>query len=192
MRMRDDEQRRADVSLDHAHVSLLGEVSDTTVRQFLDQLAKAPTDEPAVIVEVTTPGGDAELARRLVLDIGIARKRMRRLVFVGKTQVYSAGITIMSAFPKQDRFLSRDCSLLIHCRQLDESVEISGAMRSNLPKARALVEQLETGLKLEEEDFRRLIEGSDVELGELLGKAVTNWYLPAAEAHRRGLVADLL
>lgn len=190
--MRDDEQRRADVSLDHAHVSLLGEVSDTTVRQFLDQLAKAPTDEPAVIVEVTTPGGDAELARRLVLDIGIARKRMRRLVFVGKTQVYSAGITIMSAFPKQDRFLSRDCSLLIHCRQLDESVEISGAMRSNLPKVRALVEQLETGLKLEEEDFRRLIEGSDVELGELLGKAVTNWYLPAAEAHRRGLVADLL
>jgi ATP-dependent protease ClpP protease subunit len=189
--MRDD-QRRADVTLDHAHVSLVGEVSEATAHQFLDQLAKAPKDERTVIVEVTTPGGDAELARRLVLDIAIARKRFRRLVFVGKTQVYSAGITIMSAFPKEDRFLSRDCSLLIHCRQLEKSVEISGAMRSSLPKVRALVEQIETSLELEEEDFRRLIEGSDIKLEELLGKAVSNWYLPAEEAHRRGLIAELL
>jgi ATP-dependent protease ClpP protease subunit len=190
--MRDDEQARADVTLDHADVSLIGEVAEDTVEKFLDELGKAPTDAPAVIVEVTTPGGDAELARRLVLDITRARKRFKRLVFVGKTQVYSAGVTIMSAFPKRDRFLDRECCLLIHCRQLDKTVEISGAMRSSLPKVEALVEQMRTGLELEENNFRRLIEGSDVQLDELLGKAVNNWYLSAEQAHRRGLVEALL
>lgn len=190
--MRDDDQRRADVVLDHADVSLLGELTEDAAAKFLQQLADAPTDAPAAIIEVTTPGGDAELARRLVLDLEIQRERFRRLVFVGKTQVYSAGVTVMSAFAKADRYLSRDCSLLIHCRQLDTSVEISGAMRSSLPKVQALLEQLQTGLKLEEEGFRRLIEGSDIELDELLKRAVNNWYLTAQDALERGLVAELL
>jgi ATP-dependent protease ClpP protease subunit len=190
--MRDDEQRRADVTLDRADVWLLGELVEASAADFLEQLKKAPTDRATTIVEVTTPGGDAELARRLVLEIEIRRKHFRRLVFVGKTQIYSAGVTIMSAFPKQDRYLSRDASLLIHCRQLDKTVEISGAMRSSLPKVQALLEQLETSIELEKNNFLKLIEGSDISLDELLEKAVNNWYLTAEEAQRRGLVVDLL
>ena len=190
--MRDEEGRRSEVTLDHAHVSLVGELLDETAKDFLDQLHMAPTDEPVTIVEVTTVGGDAELARRIVLDIDTLRGRFERLVFVGKTQVYSAGVTITSAFLKADRYLSREASLLTHCRQLDTTVEISGAMRSSLPKVEALVEQLQTGLKLEEENFRRLIEGSDIGMDELLSKAVNNWYLTAEEAHERGLVEALL
>lgn len=190
--MRDDEQRRADVTLDRADVWLLGELVEASAADFLEQLKKAPTDCATTIVEVTTPGGDAELARRLVLEIEIRRKHFRRLVFVGKTQIYSAGVTIMSAFPKQDRYLSRDASLLIHCRQLDKTVEISGAMRSSLPKVQALLEQLETSIELEKNNFLKLIEGSDISLDELLEKAVNNWYLTAEEALRRGLVVDLL
>jgi ATP-dependent protease ClpP protease subunit len=190
--LRDDDGRRSEVTLDHVHVSLVGELLDESAKDFLDQLHKAPTDEPLAIVEVTTVGGDAELARRIVLDIDTFRGRFKRLLFVGKTQVYSAGVTIMSAFPKADRYLSRDASLLINCRQLDKTVEISGAMRSSLPKVEALVEQLQTGLKLEEENFKHLIEGSDISMEELLSKAVNNWYLTAEEAQGRGLVAALL
>ena len=189
--MRDEERPKQEVTLDHAHVSLIGEVTDVTARDFLNDLDKAPNDE-TVIVEVTTVGGDAELARRLVLDINVRRKSFKRIVFVGKTQVYSAGVTIMSAFPKADRYLSRDASMLIHCRQLDQTVKISGPMRSSLPKVKALVEQIETALKLEEANFRELIEGSDISIDELLQKAPFNWYLSAEEAHRRGLVHALL
>jgi hypothetical protein len=57
---------------------------------------------------------------------------------------------------------------------------------------KALVEQIETALKLEEANFRELIEGSDVGIDELLQKAPFNWYLSAEEAHRRGLVHALL
>ena len=52
--------------------------------------------------------------------------------------------------------------------------------------------QLETGVALEEDNFRRLIEGSDVTMDELLEKALYNWYVPAEEACKRGLAAGLL
>src|SRR4051794_33040053 len=116
--MADGERAAEDVALDHAHASLLGELTDDRAADFLRQLTDMPRNTHTAIIEVTTNGGDAELARRLVLEIELARKRLgRRFVFVGKTQVHSAGITIMSAFPREDRYLSRDSTLLIHGRQ---------------------------------------------------------------------------
>ena len=191
--MADAQSARDQVTLDHADVSLFGELTEERGRDFLEQLRGLRPDGADAVVEVTTIGGDAEVARRLVLEIELVRKRLhRRLVFVGKTQVYSAGITLMAAFPRADRYLSRDCVILIHCRQLDKTIEISGPMRSSLLQVKALVEQIETGLKLEEEGFRRLLQESDIALDELLGKAVYNWYLTAEEAQRRRLVAGLL
>lgn len=69
-----------------------------------------PKDDRVVAVEISTLGGDAELARRLVLEVGLARERLgKRLVFLGKTCVYSA-VTLMSAFAKDDRYLTRDAA----------------------------------------------------------------------------------
>jgi ATP-dependent protease ClpP protease subunit len=177
-----------------AQVSLLGEVTETMACSLVEQLGRVEAGEDPVTVEITTLGGDAEMARRMVLEIDLARARLkpRRLVFLGKTTVYSAGVTLMSAFPREDRFLSRDAMLLIHCRQLDKTVEIAGPMRSSLPQVRSLCHQIELGLELEEANFRRLIEGSDVSLDELLEKALCNWYVPAADAVKRGLVAGLV
>jgi hypothetical protein len=75
---------------------------------------------------------------------------------------------------------------------LETTIEISGPMRASLDEVVALKEQIELGLRLEEENFRRLIEGSDVTLEELCAKALHSWYLPAKEALERGLVAGLL
>ena len=191
--MADGEPARGDVTLDHAHASLLGELTEDRAADFLRQLAELPKNAATLIVAVTTNGGDAELARRVMLEIDVVRQRLgRRLVFVGKTQVHSAGVTIMSAFPKRDRYLSRDATLLIHSRQLEKNVELAGPMVLSMPRIKALLAEMELGLGLEEQSFERLIEGSDIGMDELRRRAPENWYLTAEEAYRRGLVHALL
>jgi len=175
-------------------ISLLGEILEETVENFLSQLAETEKSSGDIALQITTPGGDAELGRRLILEVQAARQRLgdRRFLFLGKTQIYSAGVTLMSAFPCRDRYLTRDAVLLIHGRQLDETVEISGPMRANRPKIEALMERIRVGLHHEEENFRRLIEDSDVEFDEVCGKSVHSWYLSAEEALKRRLVAGLV
>jgi len=180
--------------LQSPQIALIGELLEDMAERFLDQLADAERQEGDIALEITTPGGDAELARRLVLEIRAARSRLgrRRFLFLGKTQVYSAGVTLMSAFPRKDRYLTRDTVLLVHGRQLEESIEISGPMRSSLSKIEALQNQMEIGLAHEEENFGRLIEGSDVTLEEVCQRALHSWYLSASEALDRRLVAALV
>ena len=180
--------------LRNPQISLLGEVLEAMVEAFLSQLAEAEQGDGDIAMQITTPGGDAELGRRLVLEVESARKRLggRRFLFLGKTQVYSAGVTLMSAFPCPDRYLTRDTVLLIHGRQLEETVEIDGPMRASLAKVEALREQIDVGLKHEEENFARLIDGSDIALDEVCRKAVHSWYMPADEALDRRLVAGLI
>ena len=173
-------------------IRLVGEVNATMVERLVRGLAEAAA-APAIIIEVTTSGGDAELGRRLALEVRLARDRRKpRLVFLGKTQVYSAGVTLMSAFPRDDRYLTHDTTLLIHGRQLDQTIEISGPLHSSQAKLKGVLAQIDVGLELERQDFTALIEGSDIGLDELQERAVNNWYLTAAEAEKRGLVAGLV
>ncbi len=81
---------------------------------------------------------------------------------------------------------------MIHCRKLDKTVELSGPIRSSLPLVEALKAQIETGIALEERNFRRLIDGSDVSLDEVFERALYNWYLDSAAALDRGLVAGVI
>lgn len=173
-------------------IKLLGRVEEKMVEQLRDALDEADPDRDLAI-ELTTQGGDAELGRRMALEIAQARKRRTgRLLFLGKTEVYSAGVTVMGAFPRADRFLTRDCVLLIHCRQLDETVELQGPLRASLPKLKALCLELEMGIALEKESFEQLLAGSEVPMDELLERALHNWYLRADEAVERKLVAGLV
>lgn len=180
--------------LHRPHARLMGNVDEDMLRTLLDALEPAEDGDGDLAVEISTLGGDAEVARRMVLEIDLARSRLpaRRFVFIGKTTIYSAGVTIMSAFPKQDRFITSDAVLLIHSRQLDKTLELSGPLRGSLPKVQALQQQLETGCRLEEKGFARLIEGSDIPLHEVKERGLHNWYLTAQEALDRGLVAALL
>jgi ATP-dependent protease ClpP protease subunit len=191
---RDDRRTEAPAGLKEPRISLLGTVDEAMAGQVRDALREPPTGDGPVTLEITTLGGDPEMARRMILEVAAARERLgpRRLLFFGKTVVYSAGVTLMAGFPKEDRFLSKDAMLLIHCRQLTKTMELDGPIRGNIPLIEAMLHQLKTGVKLEEENFARLIEGSDITMDELLEKALYNWYLTAEEAADRGLVAGLV
>ncbi len=179
--------------LDRPQISLVGDIDKYSVERFLDQLNGAEQAGGDVALELTTLGGDPEMARRIVLEIDRARARLAgRFLFLGKTVVYSAGVTIMSAFPCGDRWLSRDTMLMIHGRKLDKTVELSGPIRASIPMVEALLAQLRVGIAHEEENFQRLIDGCDVSPEEVRGKALHNWYLDAEEARGRGLVAGLV
>jgi hypothetical protein len=191
---RDDRKPAAPSLADTADISLVGTVDEAMACKLRDALWQADDSDAPLTIDMTTLGGDPEMARRMIVEVDAARDRLmrRRLVFIGKTVIYSAGCTFMAAFPPEDRYLTDDATLLIHCRQLKQTMELDGPIRSHLPKLEAMIHQLETGIDLEEENFRRLIEGSDVTMEELLEKALYNWYVPAEEACKRRLVAGII
>ena len=191
---RDDRKERKPEVSSKADISLVGTVDEAMACKLRDSLNKAEPGGDALTIDMTTLGGDPEMARRMIVEVDAARARLkgRRLVFVGKTVVYSAGCTFMAAFPPEDRYLTTDTTLLIHCRQLKQTMELDGPIRSHLPKLEAMIHQLETGIELEEDNFKRLIAGTDVQMDELLEKALYNWYVPAKEACERGLVAGII
>ena len=182
-----------ELQLPRPQARLLGTVGDVMVDTLERQLESPPDGNEPLVVELTTLGGGADSGRRAMLAVELARQRLapRRLVFHGKTTVYSAGVTLMSGFPREDRFLSEDATLLIHCRQLDQSLSLSGPLRSVLPQIQGKLQEIETGIDLEVQAFEKLIAGSDVTMDELLEKALYNWYVPAKEAVERGLVAGI-
>jgi ATP-dependent Clp protease, protease subunit len=193
--MSSDRTRPADLppALLHPHVRIVGVVDYPLVRDFLRQMDDLPADAPEIAIAVTTPGGDADLARRLAQGVKEARERLgARLLFLGVSQVHSAGVNFMAAFPREDRYLTRDAILLIHGRRLERTIELSGPVRGTLAHLRSLTSQVELGIALEEEGFRQLIEGSDIAFEEVVHHSRFNWYLRAEEALERGLVAGLV
>lgn len=180
-------------NVDKPDLELIGEITEDRAINFLQQLKEIEDRPDPLIISVMTVGGDAEMARRIILELTRLRNRSnRRLVFVGKTQCYSAGVSIMSCFPIADRFLTEDCWLLIHCRQLEKTATISGPVRHSLPYIEALAAQIRLGMQLEDQMFQCLIEGSTIGFDEICNKAPSNWYLTAEDALERGLIAGIV
>lgn len=191
---RDDRSEPLPAGIREPQISLLGTVDEQMADNFRQAIADPPNGDEPITVDITTLGGDPEMARRMILDLDSARERLkpRRIVFHGKSVVYSAGATFMAGFPREDRYLAEDAVLLIHCRQLNKTMELSGPLRSTVPMIEALLHQLKTGIELEKDNFERLIAGSKIEMEELLDRALYNWYVPAREALERGLVAGIV
>lgn len=184
---------QAPVELAAPQVRLNGPVDDAMLRAFLDAMDAAGGDEGPLVLELTTTGGDADMGRRIAADVRLFRERTgRRTLFLGKTVVYSAGATILSAFPRADRWLAQGTMLLIHCRQLTKTVQLDGPLKAERVKVEALLEEIDAGLTVELEDFEDLIAGSAVPIGELLERAQSGWYVRPDEALQRSLVAGLV
>lgn len=174
-------------------VRLNGPIAQDSLDSFLDQLGKLGAGEEPIAVEVTTTGGDAEIGRRLALEVKLARERLkRRFVFIGKTVVYSAGATVMSGFPKEDRYLTEDAVLLIHCRKLSKDLALDGPLRALRIELEQVISEIDMGLTLQQEGYDALIRGSSVSIDEVTSKAEHGWYIQAPEAVERGLVAGLV
>ena len=176
-----------------AHVRLSGQVNEEMLGGFHEQMAVTQPDGPLVF-ELTTTGGDADTGRRLALEIRLLREREGRDVFfLGKSTVYSAGVTFMAAFPATHRFITTDCVLLIHERRMDKELKLSGALRACAAIVGDALAEIRNGELLQRAGFEELIEGSSVSIDELMGHVRdANWYISARDALERGLVAGVI
>jgi ATP-dependent protease ClpP protease subunit len=174
------------------NIRLFGTMDDDLYRTFSNDLHQLLDGNEPIVVELTTIGGEADTGRRIALDLRLAHEAGREIFFVGKTIVYSAGVTVMAAFPAACRYLSRDCMLLIHGRRIDKQVHFYGPLQSNMQIAEEMLAQLRAGMELEREDFEQLIQGSDLNLDEVMKRAQGSWYLSAREALSHRLIAGVI
>jgi ATP-dependent protease ClpP protease subunit len=174
-------------------VSLHGPVDDGMLSVWLDALATTRSGTGALVLELSTTGGDAEVGRRMAEDVRLFRERTgRRALFLGRTTVYSAGVTIMAGFHRADRWLSKDAALMIHGRKLEKTLNIQGPLRFERPRVEALLAEIDEGMRIERAGFEQLIEGSDIAMEELQTQTAGDWYLTSEQALRRRLIAGLI
>jgi len=176
-----------------AHIRLFGAVDDQMFKTFSEQLAQARRDVPAdsaIVLELSTTGGNADTGRRIATDIRLCREREgRTLRFLGKASVYSAGVTIMGVFPVADRYLTRGTELLIHERRISQTIQLNGALRHCIAQLRDQLAALESGTRLERRGFERLVEGTPMSAQQVLDQVMAcDWYLSAEQAVEAGLV----
>ena len=175
-----------------AHIQLHGPVDGMMYSTFKQQLANSPADGP-LVVSITTLGGDPEMARAMADDIRLLRQYTgRECLFLGKVAVYSAGATFMAAFPVDKRFLTRNSRIMIHERLMQSTIQLNGPLNTLSYTLKAKRNEIEDSIRIQDEGFADLVNGSRVTLAELKQKAPSNWYIEAEEARDLGLVLDII
>jgi ATP-dependent protease ClpP protease subunit len=175
------------------NISINGLIEDATVAFFLGRLEKVRAGDQPMIMEINTDGGAADAARRIALEVRLFTKFSGLGAYcVGKSNVYSAGVTLFAAFPKRARFLTEDAILLVHERRLDSTIDLKGPLKSCLQIVREQLALLETAERLEVENFKALVKGSSMSFDEIRERATTNCYIHAEEALKLGLVEEIL
>ena len=174
-------------------ILLTGPVDYPMYQSFREQLAAAP-EEGIVVVELSTLGGDPEVARMMGEDVRFHSdlSATRRFVFLGKAAIYSAGTTFMSFFAIENRYLTRGTRLMIHERKLSKHLAIDGPLTTCIATVKATLHEIEASIAIQNEGFENLIRGSSVTMNEVLERAPANWYLDANEARSLGIVAEVL
>lgn len=174
-------------------ILLSGTVDDAMYRNFRDQLDRAPT-EGLCVVELSTLGGDPEVARMMGEDVRFHSdlEPERRFVFLGKAAIYSAGTTFMSFFARGNRYLTRGARLMIHERLMGSTLQLNGPLTTCVASVQAMLNQLEASIAIQNEGFENLVRGSKVSLEEVLRRAPSNWYVEAREALELGLIEAVL
>lgn len=165
------------------------------MESFFNQLDSALNKDEAgpVLLELMTQGGDADIGARIAQQIRLARDYSpREFYFLGMTIVYSAGITILSGFPAQRRYLGKATTLLIHERKLTIDHMTQSPLKAAQKVAAANTREIEHGIDLELQGFKDLVAGSSLPLEEIQQHASTNLYLSAEEALARGLIAGIV
>lgn len=184
---------------DFARPSILlsGPVDDAMYRDFREKLEPSLghlDGDGLVIIELSTLGGDPEIARMMGEDIRFHSDIMpeRRIVLLGKAALYSAGTTFMSFFARDNRYLTRGTRLMIHERKLSKTLEINGPLTSCIATVEATLNEIRSSIEIQNEGFENLVKDSNVSMEEVLRKAPSNWYIEANEALSLGLVAGVI
>jgi ATP-dependent protease ClpP protease subunit len=174
-------------------VVLSGVVDYDMYKSFREQFDRASNRE-LVVIELSTLGGDPEVARMMGEDVRFASatEPSRRFVFLGKAAIYSAGTTFMSFFARENRYLARGTRLMIHERKLSRNLMIDGPLTACLATVQATLNEIECSIAIQNEGFQNLVLGSSVTLDEVIGRAPSNWYVEAEEARQLGLIEAVL
>jgi hypothetical protein len=174
-------------------ILLGGPVDYDMYKTFRSQLDGSKR-EGLLVTEISTLGGDPEVARMMGEDIRFHSENSPncRFVFLGKAAIYSAGTTFMSFFSVENRYLTRGTRLMIHERKLDKQLQINGPLTTCVATVTALLHEIEASIAIQNEGFENLIRGSKVTMDDVLSRAPGNWYIEANEAKSLGLVAKVL
>jgi ATP-dependent protease ClpP protease subunit len=174
-------------------ILLSGTVDYAMYKDFREQLDRAPV-EGLVVVELSTLGGDPEVARMMGEDVRFHSDTMtgRRFAFLGKAAIYSAGTTFMSFFARTNRYLTRGTRLMIHERKLSKTLTIDGPLTTCIATVKATLHEIESSIEIQNEGFRNLICDSRVTMEEVLDRAPSNWYIEAQDALSLGLIEGVI
>ena len=183
----------APADFDAPKILLSGTVDYSMYQSFRDQLARSPV-EGLTVVELSTLGGDPEVARMMGEDVRYHSDIQpgRRFVFLGKAAIYSAGTTFMSFFCRTNRYLTRGTRLMIHERKMCATVTLDGPLTTLIPTLEAKLNEIKASIDIQNEGFQNLVAGSRVTMDEVLKRAPSNWYIEAQEAKALGLVEDVI
>jgi ATP-dependent protease ClpP protease subunit len=174
-------------------ILLSGAVDYEMYGKFRNQLGRAPA-EGLVVVELGTLGGDPEVARMMGEDVRFHSDiaPARRIVFLGKAAIYSAGATFMSFFARHNRYLTRGTRLMIHERKLTKDLHIEGPLTTCVATLEATLNEIRESIAIQNEGFESLIRGSSVTMEDVLQRAPSNWYIEAQDAQRLGLIEAIV
>jgi ATP-dependent protease ClpP protease subunit len=174
-------------------IVLAGTVDYAMYSRFREQLAQA-TDSNLVVIEISTLGGDPEVARMMGEDVRFHSDLdpKRHFVILGKAAIYSAGTTFMSFFARDNRYLTRGTRLMIHERKLSKVLNIDGPLTTCVAAVKASLHEIEASIAIQNEGFENLVRDSQVTMGQVLEHAPFNWYIEANEAVSLGLARAVL
>jgi ATP-dependent protease ClpP protease subunit len=174
-------------------IILSGTVDYDMYNRFRQQLAQT-SDQALVVIELSTLGGDPEVARMMGEDVRYHSdlESQRHFVFLGKAAIYSAGTTFMSFFARDNRYLTPGTRLMIHERKLSKVLNIDGPLTTCVATVKAALHEIEASIAIQNEGFENLVRGSAVTMDQVLKHAPFNWYIEANEAVSLGLVRAVL
>ena len=174
-------------------ILLSGSVDYDMYRDFRRQLDQA-SQQNLVVIELSTLGGDPEVARMMGEDIRFHSDITpdRRFVFLGKAVIYSAGTTFMSFFARWNRYLTPGTRLMIHERKLSKELKLNGPLTTCVASVKAALNEIECSIEVQNEGFANLIRDSRVTMDEVLRRAPSNWYIEAEEAQALGLIEAVI
>ena len=186
-------QRLAPADFRNPAILLSGTFDYAMYNNFRAQLANAPA-EGLIAVELSTLGGDPEVARMMGEDVRYHSEIApeRRFVFLGKAAIYSAGTTFMSFFARENRYLTRGTRLMIHERKMTKTLNVEGPLTTCIATLEATLNEIKESIEIQNEGFGNLIFGSMVTMEEVLERAPSNWYIEAQEAESLGLIEAVI
>src|SRR3954464_3224602 len=143
---------------------LLTGVVDYAMYQAFRQQFDGAANRELVVIELSTLGGDPEVARMMGEGVRFASEmeQGRRFVFLGKAAIYSAGTTFMSFFVRENRYLTRGARLMIHERKMNTTLHVNGPLTTCVATVEATLNEIKASIEIQNEGFENLIRNSSV------------------------------